>query len=117
MSMDTAAIDRLFDKRPPQVRVLYNHLLEALRQFGPVEEIAKERVIHLGTTRPFAEIQPRDYGFNLEFRVAYNLTEPRIFRQLQLSAHRFGHTVKIESESDIDGQLLAWLKDAYELSK
>jgi hypothetical protein len=115
--MDATAIDRLFDRRPPQVRVLYNHLLEALRQFGLVEEVAKERVIHLSTTRPFAEIQPRDYGFTLEFRIAYNLAEPRIFRQLQLSAHRFVHTVKIEAESDIDVQLLAWLKDAYELSK
>jgi hypothetical protein len=115
--MDKAAIDRLFDKRPPQVRVLYDHLLGALRQFGLVEEVAKERVIHLGTTRPFAEIQPRNYGFNLEFRVTYNLAEPRIFRQLQLSAHRFVHTVKIESENDIDTQLLVWLRDAYELSK
>jgi hypothetical protein len=33
------------------------------------------------------------------------------------TARRFEHTVKLERESDIDDQLLKWLKDAYDLSK
>jgi hypothetical protein len=39
------------------------------------------------------------------------------FAQQQFSAQRFEHTVKVEQESDIDGQLLGWLKAAYNLSK
>jgi len=38
-------------------------------------------------------------------------------RQQQLSARRFEHTVQLENESEIDGELLKWLKDAYDLSK
>jgi len=35
----------------------------------------------------------------------------------QASANRFHHTIKLTSEKDIDAELLAWLKQAYELKK
>ena len=55
--------------------------------------------------------------FNLEFRTDYLIDDPRIARKQQLSARRFEHTVKVQTESDINPQLLQWLKDAYELGK
>lgn len=110
-------IDHLFDGKPAQVRAAYDRLVDELRQFGPVMEAAKKTSIHLEKTNAFAGVHPRKNGFNLEFRTEHPIDNPRIIRQQQLSARRFEHTVKIESESDIDEQLLLWLREAYTLSK
>ena len=116
--MDTAtAIDHLFDGKPAEVRAAYDRLMDELRQFGPVKEAAKKTSIHLEKNSGFAGVHPRKNGFNLEFRTEHPIDNPRIVRQQQLSARRFEHTVKIESETDIDEQLLLWLKEAYTLSK
>jgi hypothetical protein len=113
----TTAIDHLFDGKPAEVRAAYDYLVDELRQFGPIKEAAKQTSIHLEKHSGFAGVHPRKNAFNLEFRTEHPIDNPRIIRQQQLSARRFEHTVKIESESDIDDQLLLWLREAYTLSK
>ena len=68
--------------------------------------------IHLEKNSGFAGVHPRKGYFNLEFRTDYKIDDPRIVKQQQLSARRYEHTVKLERESDVDEQLLKWLKDA-----
>jgi Domain of unknown function (DUF5655) len=115
--MSSLTIDSHFADKPPQVRATYDRLLTELRKFGPVQESPKQTSIHLEKNSGFAGVHPRKICFNLEFRTDYKIDDPRITRTQQLSARRFEHTVKLEQESDIDAQLLHWLKDAYELSK
>jgi hypothetical protein len=112
----TLAIDRHFEGKP-HLKATYDCLLDALREFGPVREVAKQTSIHLEKNSGFAGVHPRKNHFNLEFRTDYKIEDTRIVRQQQLSAHRYEHTVKLERESDVDAQLLKWLKDAYELSR
>lgn len=106
-----------FAGKDPQLKATYDRLLRALREFGPVTESAKQSSIHLEKNSGFAGVHPRKNAFNLEFRTDYKIDHPRITRTQQLSARRFEHTVKLTQESDVDEQLLKWLKDAYELSK
>jgi hypothetical protein len=88
-----------------------------LKQFGVLKESAKQTSIHLEKGSGFAGVHPRKDYFNLEFRTDYEIDDPRIVRLQKISAQRFEHTVKMEKESDVDGQLLEWLLDAYELSR
>ena len=113
----TNTIDQLFEGKPPQVRATYDRLIRELRQFGPVTEAPKQTSIHLEKHSGFAGVHPRKNYFNLEFRTDTKIDHPRILKQQQLSARRFEHTVKVEQESDIDAQLLGWLKAAYDLSR
>lgn len=115
--MSSPTIDIHFADKPLQVRATYDRLLTELRKFGTVKESAKQTSIHLEKNSGFAGVHPRKTYFNLEFRTDYKIDNPRITRTQQLSARRFEHTVKLEHESDIDAQLLQWLKDAYELTK
>jgi hypothetical protein len=114
---DMASVDHLFADKPPHLRATYEHLLAQLQTFGPVRAVAKQTSIHLEKNSGFAGLHPRKAYFNLEFRTNYRIDHPRITRQQQLSARRFEHTVKLETASDVDDQLPAWLKDAYTLSK
>jgi hypothetical protein len=116
--MDTPlTIADVFIGKEPHLLELYQHLVTALRKFGPINEAPKQTSIHLEKTSGFAGVHPRKSYINLEFRTDYEIDHPRIARKLQLSARRFEHTVKLERESDIDSELLKWLKDAYDLSK
>ncbi len=115
--MGTSTLDALFADKEANVRTTYNRLIAEVRKFGPVNEAPKQTSIHLEKNSGFAGVHPRKSYFNLEFRTDYRIEHPRITRQQQLSARRFEHTVKMESESDVDDQLLTWLKDAYNLGK
>lgn len=95
----------------------YQTLLQALRTFGPVTESPKQTSIHLEKNSGFEGVHPRKSLFNLEFRTDYEIENPRVVRAQQLSAKRYEHTVKLEKPTDVDAELLKWLKDAYELSK
>jgi hypothetical protein len=111
------AIDRLFEGKPAALRATYDRLISELKQFGVLKESAKQTSIHLEKRSGFAGVHPRKDYFNLEFRTDYEIDDPRIVRLQKISAHRFEHTVKLEKESDVDGQLISWLMDAYELSR
>ena len=111
------SVDTLFEGKAPQLRPIYDHLVAALQEFGPVREAAKQTTIHLEKNSAFAGIHFRKNHLNLEWRIDYKIDDPRIIHQMQLSSRRFEHTVKLEQESDIDSQLLKWLKDAYDICK
>jgi hypothetical protein len=44
------------------------------------------------------------------------IPSPRIHKSEQTSAKRFHHEVKLTSPTDVDSELVKWLKDAYALS-
>lgn len=114
---DTNSIENVFAGKSPELRTTFDHLLTQLRTFGEIRVAPKKTSIHLEKNSGFAGVHPRSAYFNLEFRTDYKIDDPRITRVQQLSARRFEHTVKLEKKSDVDEQLLKWLKDAYELSK
>ena len=111
-----SSVDHLFQNNA-DLKAVYQHLIDALSAIGPIKVAPKQTSIHIEKNSGFAGVHPRKNYFNLEFRTDYKIDAPRVVRQQQLSARRFEHTVKIEKTSDVDEQLLKWLKDAYDLSK
>lgn len=110
-------INRLFEGKPAALRATYDRLISELKQFGVLKESAKQTAIHLEKRSGFAVVHPRKDHFILEFRTDYEIDDPRILHMEKISAQRFEHSVKLEQENDVDGQLISWLMDAYELSR
>ena len=110
-------IQSLFEGKAPHLKPIYDDLIANLGKFGKFYEVPKQASIQLKKGAAFAAVQFRKNHLNLEFRIDYELDDPRATQHLQLSAHRHVYTVKLEQQSDIDDQLLKWLKDAYELCK
>ncbi|HYN90020.1 MAG TPA: DUF5655 domain-containing protein [Ardenticatenaceae bacterium] len=105
-----------FDGKAPVVRQVYDRLMAALQQFGPVVEEPKKTSIHLVNKSGFAGVHTRKGYINLEFKADRAVESPRIAKSEQVSRNRFHHLVRLESADDVDAELLAWLKEAYELS-
>jgi Domain of unknown function (DUF5655) len=105
-----------FDGKQPNVKATYDYLIAALNEFGPVTEAPKQTSIHLENATGFAGVYTRKSYILLHFRTDYRIDSPRIEKTEQLSARRFKHAVSLESENDVNDELLVWLKDAYELA-
>jgi hypothetical protein len=105
--------DTLFLGKNENVQSTYCRLLEALHALGPFREELKKTSIHLVRTVGFAGVHPRKSHLILNLRTDYPLDTPRIAKSEQVSKHRFHNEVKLTSPSDVDEELLVWLKDAY----
>ena len=105
-----------FISKDPVVRKIYDHLLKHSRRFGPVKEDPKKTSIHLNNVTAFAGIATRKSSIILTIKSDQEIASPRIHRSEQASARRFHHEIKLTAPSDVDTELIRWLKKAYELS-
>jgi hypothetical protein len=51
---------------------------------------------------------------NLDFDVKRELDSPRFEKIFRVSGDNFGYRVRLREPSDVDEELLEWLKEAYE---
>ena len=101
----------------PEVKNLYQQLLDELQKFGKVVVEEKKASFHIkGSGAAFAGVHPRKAYFILNIVSVAPIKSLRIVEQEQVSAHRFHNRVKIEKPEDIDKELLNWLKEAYKLT-
>lgn len=99
----------------PVSRELYEKLLSALRPLGGFQEEIKKTSIHLVRVSAFAGVHPRKQHLLLTIKAAGAIRSPRILKAEQVSKNRWHLEVKLTTASDLDAELLGWLRDAYEL--
>ena len=105
-----------FTKSDPAVLATYRRLLDVARALGAVTEEAKKTSIHLVRSTAFAGVATRRSALILTLKSANEIRSPRIARGQQTSAHRWHVELRLENPAQVDRQLTAWLKAAYELA-
>jgi hypothetical protein len=105
-----------FEGKDLAVRKTYDKLLEALRRMGPVVEEPKKTSIHLVRKTAFAGVATRKDHLLLTIKSDHRRTSPRVRNTEQVSAGTFHLEVKLLSPSDVDSELISWLRESYELS-
>lgn len=104
-----------FQGKGPEVEAIYDQLLLALRQLGPVDEKPKKTSIHLVHHTGFAGVHTRQDSINLEFKSAAPIEHPRIRKMQQVATNRYHLLVQLQTTRDVDAELLTWLEQAYQL--
>ena len=105
-----------FEGRDPVVRKIYDSLIKNLKKIGPLAEDPKKTSIHINNKTALAGVATRKAHLILTIKSDRKLASPRIHRTEQVSSHRFHHEVKLTSVSDVDDELMSWLRNAYEMS-
>jgi hypothetical protein len=105
-----------FAGKDPGVRATYQRLIDVARTLGPVTEEAKKTSIHLVRRTAFAGVVTRRSSLILTLKSAKDIRSPRIEKRERASANRWHLEVRLEKPANIDGQLISWLKAAYELA-
>lgn len=97
------------------LRPLYEALLQAIQEFGPDVEIApKKAYVSLRRKKQFGLIQP---STKTRLDVGINLAGTPTTDRLEASGSfntMVSHRVRVTEPGEIDGELVQWLKAAYE---
>ena len=106
-----------FAGRAPSVALVYAKLLAAARRFGAVVEEPKKTSIHLVRRTAFAGVATRKDALILTLKSANDITDPRVSKHEQASAHRWHLEVRLTKPAEVDRELVGWLKQAYQLAE
>src|SRR4026207_532359 len=105
-----------FAGKDPTVLATYQRLIDVARTLGPVTEEAKKTSIHLVRHTAFAGVATRRSSLVLTLKSAGDIRSPRVERREQTSANRWHVEVRLTAPAEVDRQLTAWLRAAYELA-
>ena len=97
-------------------RSVYAKVVAEIGKLGPFEVQEKKTSIHLSNGRAFAGVHPRATGIILNLVLDAPLKSPRIHRSEQVSANRHHVEFKLEDPTEVDAQLMAWIRLAYALT-
>jgi hypothetical protein len=99
------------------LRPIYDALITAVKKFGKDIEVSpKKAYVSLRRSKQFAILQPStatrlDIGINLKGADPTQRFEPSGSFNAMVS-----HRVRVSSPADLDTELLAWLKKAYDMA-
>jgi hypothetical protein len=99
----------------PVTLQLYKKLLAAIKPIGPFHEEVKKTSIHLVRGSAFAGVHPRKQHLLLTLKAEKPIRSARVSKAEQVSRNRWHLDVKLAVSGDIDDELLAWLRQAYDL--
>jgi len=115
MAGTTFKVDDQFVGKKPNVRAIYDRLLEVAKQLGPFEEEPKKTSIHLSNGRAFAGIHTRKDALLLTLVSDRPMSSPRIEKVEQASKSRYHLEVRLSQPEEVDSELVAWLQSSYAL--
>ena len=99
----------------PTSLAIYKQLLATLAPVGPFREEIKKTSIHLVRKSAFAGVHPRSQHLLLTIKAEKSIRSPRVTKAEQVSKSRWHLDVKVSNIKEIDGELLGWLRRAYDL--
>ena len=92
-------------------------MLSSLKKAGPVRTDAAGSSIHFAAKRHFAGVRLLRQSMRIGFILAREEKSRRIHKRQKLWGQKYEHVASITSGSQIDAQLLSWLKEAYLLGE
>jgi hypothetical protein len=108
-------LEDLFAGSAPGVLDVAREYVALLHSLGDVQVFAqKTRLVCVARVR-FAGLSPRKRGFVANFALHRWLDSPRIVKTVDYGPRWRAHSVRIESSSDIDEELRAWLQESHDV--
>jgi hypothetical protein len=84
---------------------------------GPLKIESLPCCIHFVSNYTFGACWALKDRIRIDFRLDYKIDDPRIQRFIQMSANRYLYYFDLKDKKDVDGKLLGWIKEAYELNE
>ena len=97
------------------VQGIYNKLMAAVKKFGPYDITATPKAIFLKNPGSFVAIKPKKATLELEFLLDTAIDEFPVYKNLRTSKNRVAHFIRLDDPSQVDMQLIQWLKLSYTL--
>lgn len=110
---EDAVLDDIYSGAKSHMRPIHEKLIREIRKFGEFEVAPKKGYVSLRRTKQFVMIGPKT---NTRFEVGINGKDlkqnPRLIEQPKGSMCNY--IVHVRDPRDVDAELIAWIKSAYE---
>lgn len=94
---------------------IFNSLREKIEEFGQIRVDAVKTSINFGGKSQFSTLYIFKEGIKLDFVLDRGIHSPRITRIRGPTNNYFTHTLKLKNLSDVDEELIEWLRESYNL--
>lgn len=108
--------DPFFDTSA-KVRALYRRLAVAVRTIGPFDEKPTKATMNLQRGAVFLLVQPQLKGLRVTVKSEAPIRHPRILRTSHMTRTRWHNDFKLALDDEIDSDVIAWIRQSYELSE
>jgi hypothetical protein len=109
------SLEHHFTGKPEHIRAIYDAFVQAIGQIGEVRVLPEKTRIAFQVRMSFAQLTPRTRWVDGHVVLARRLEHPG-FRTIQtISPRSHVHMFRFTSAAQIDGDVAAWLREAYEV--
>ena len=113
-SCEITSVEKHLAKTSPELRATFEVLQAAMKRIGPYTTTALKTMITFSRDRNFGGLTVTKNRLDLGFFLTRRLQHSRITRVEPISPHKIAHHVNLYATSDVDAELVAWLREAYE---
>lgn len=106
-----------FADRPAVLRKAFDKIVKAVSAFGPVSIQPVKGMIFLKKSGTFASVVLRKDHFKLEFFLSELHDEFPVEKTFRYSRLKIVHIVSISGPSEVDSQVVNWLRESYSLAR
>jgi hypothetical protein len=106
-----------FRGKKPEIRRLFDAVVTAIRDIGPVRILPEKSRIAFQVRMSFAQLTPRKQWIDGHVILARRLEHPRFRRIETFSPRNHLHAFRLSAPQDVDDELRAWLAEAYRVGE
>ncbi len=110
-------LEHHFTGKSPQIRALFNQVVAAIRELGPVRILPEKTRIAFQVRMSFAQVAPKSQWLDGHVVLARRFEHPRFRRVQTISPRNHVHTFRLTSPGDIDADFRSWLAEAYSVGE
>ena len=106
-------LEQHFERKPPEIRALFDALIEAIRHIGPVRVLPEKTRIAFQVRMSFAQVTPRRGWLDGHLVLARRIESPRFRRVTTISPRNHVHEFRLDEPAGIDNEFREWLAESY----
>lgn len=106
-------LEHHFANKPLAIRALFDAVVAAIRDIGPVDVLPEKTRIAFHVRMSFAQVTPRRAWLDGHVVLARRRESPRFRRIETFSPRNHLHAFRLTSVEDIDEEFREWLREAY----
>jgi len=107
-----ALVDAIYAGPKASLRPLHDRVIETAQGFGGDVTLApKQAYVSVRRAKQFATVGPASGG---RLEVGFNLKDVEPAGRLERSSGMCSHRVRISDPSELDGEVITWLRTAYD---
>jgi predicted transport protein len=104
----------LLENRPPALVELYGRIETAVKAFGPVEVVTRDRYALFRTTRIFVDLTVMKDALRVVIHLGREVKAP-YFGKVVHDEKRVSHVAKVQTKSELRA-ITPFLREAYDLA-